>query len=544
MQENHTPNPSPGPSPVQPGPVPADRDPARALDPGLYRDLVARVADWGAGYLGSLGDRPVSPDTPPNAVLDRLPAHPPEQGVGAGGWDAMLADLRDTIEPGLVHWQHPGFFAYFSCNASAPSIAGELASATLNVNGMLWATSPAATELEMRVMDWCVEFFGLPDAFRTAPGADGALPPGGGVIQSTASEATLAAVLAARTRLVRAGVPRDRVTVYTSSQAHSSVVKAAMIAGLADHPEDESRVRLIGTTEDLAMDPADLEARIGRDLADGLAPALVVATLGTTSTGAFDPLPEIAGVLDGCERRPWLHVDAAWAGASLVCPEHRGFAGGLGHADSLCINPHKWLLTNFDCDLFWVRDRRALTDSMSITPAYLRNENSDAGAVIDYRDWHVPLGRRIRALKLWFVIRHYGVEGLRAHIRRHIDMAERIEHALRDDPRLEIPVERSLALVCFRVRVDDPDQSDALTAGVVAKVNAGGRSLITPSRVPLGEEQRVGTIARISVGTVTTDDAAIDRLLEDIRSALDTETRPSRVTGGTPGHTPGTGRVE
>jgi len=513
MQESTAQNPG--------DPLPPDRDPARALDPALYRELIDRVADWGQGYLGSLCERPVRSETKPGDVLASLPEHPPLVGAGVGGWDAMLGDLRGVIEPGLVHWQHPGFFAYFSCNASAPAIAGELASATLNVNGMLWATSPAATELESRVMDWCLELFGLPDAFRTSPDEHGALPPGGGVIQSTASEATLAALLAARTRMVRAGVPRDKVTVYASTQAHSSVVKAAMIAGLADYPEDDSRVRLIGTDTALGMDPGALEDRIGRDLADGLVPALVVATLGTTSTGAFDPLLPIASVLDGCERRPWLHVDAAWAGAALVCPERRGFAEGIGHADSICINPHKWLLTNFDCDLFWVRDARALTDSMSITPAYLRDANSDAGAVIDYRDWHVPLGRRIRALKLWFVIRHYGVEGLRAHIRRHVAMAERIERALRDDPRVEVPVERSLALVCFRVRGDDPGAADALTEAVVARVNGGGRSLITPTRVPLGESGRVGSIARISVGTVTTDDAAVDRLLEDIDRALD-----------------------
>jgi aromatic-L-amino-acid/L-tryptophan decarboxylase len=510
--------------------LPADRDPALALDPALYRDLVARVTEWGAGYLGSLSQRPIKSETRPGDVLSALPAHPPAVGEGAAGWDAMLGDLKDTIEPALVHWQHPGFFAYFSCNASAPAIAAELASATLNVNGMLWATSPSATELEMRVMDWCLELFGLPEAFRTSPDAGGVLPAGGGVIQSTASEATLAALLAARTRMVRAGVPRDRIAVYTSSQAHSSVVKAAMIAGLADHPEDHSRVRLIGTDASLRMDPGELEDRIGQDIVQGLVPALVVATLGTTSTGAFDPLVPIASVLDGCERRPWLHVDAAWAGAALVCPEQRGFAEGIGHADSICINPHKWLLTNFDCDLFWVRDRRALTESMSITPAYLRDANSDAGAVIDYRDWHVPLGRRIRALKLWFVIRHFGVDGLRAHIRRHVAMAQRIEGVLRADPRLEIPVGRSLALVCFRVRDEDPALADARTSQVVERVNALGRSLITPSRVPLGDSGRVGTIARISVGTVTTDEAAVDRVLQDIDQALGS----TRHTGARP----------
>lgn len=504
-------------------PLPPDRDPARALDPGLYRELVGRVTEWGAGYLGSLADRPIRGAGQPGGVLDALPASPPETGEGAAGWDAMLGDVRTIIEPALMHWQHPGFFAYFSCNASAPAIAGELASATMNVNGMLWATSPAATELEMRVVDWCAELFGLPDAFRFEPnGKGGPRGQGGGVIQSTASEATLAAVLAARSRCVRRGVPRDRVTVYTSAQAHSSVLKAAMVAGLADHPGDTSRVRLIGTDANLAMDAGQLEDAIARDLAEGLCPALVVASLGTTSTGAFDPIERIAEVLGGLEDRPWLHIDAAWAGAALVCPELRGFASGMDHADSLCVNPHKWLLTNFDCDLFWVRDARALTDSMSITPAYLRDEHSEAGSVVDYRDWHVPLGRRLRALKLWFVIRHYGADGLRAHIRRHVAMAERVEAAVRDDPRLVMPFERSLALVCFRAAGDDPDACDTMTDRIAAEINATGRALVTPTRVPLEPGGTPRSVVRVSLGTVTTDDAAVDALLGFIDAAART----------------------
>lgn len=492
-------------------------DPTNALDPGVYRDLVARVTDWGASYLDSLRDRPVRPDAQPGDTLARLPLHPPEYGGGTPGFSEILADLDRDIVPGLVHWQHPGFFAYFSCNASAPAIAAELASATLNANAMLWATSPAATELEMRMLDWCADLFALLPSFRfemTQGGGGGG--GGGGVIQATASEATLAALLAARSRAVRAGASRDRVTVYTSSQAHSSVIKAAMVAGLADHPEDTSRVRTIGTDATLGMDPAQLEAAIRQDLEADLTPSLVVATLGTTSTGAFDPLPAIAEVFARLGVHPWLHVDAAWAGAALVCPEHRAFAAGLHHADSVCINPHKWLLTNFDCDLFWVRDARALTASMAITPAYLRDAHSEAGAVVDYRDWHVPLGRRLRALKLWFVIRHYGAEGLRAHIRRHIALAELIESRLRADPRFSIPFPRSLALVCFRVA-----DSDQATAAVIDRVNRTRRVLITPTKVPLTPGGPPGTIGRISVGTTTTDAAAVEILLAELSAAAD-----------------------
>ncbi|MFK7884729.1 MAG: aspartate aminotransferase family protein [Phycisphaerales bacterium] len=494
-----------------------DLDPANALDPDLYQELVARVSKWGAEYLGSISNRPIREPIEPGDILAALPEHPPEHGTGLAGWDGMLADVRSIIEPGLVHWQHPGFFAYFSCNASAPAIAGELACATLNVNGMLWATSPAATELEMRIMDWCAELFGLPDAFQFR-----AAGPGGGVIQSTASEATLAALLAARSGAIANGATRDQVTVYTSAQAHSSVIKAAMVAGLADHPGDDSRVRAIGTNADLSIDTDELADRIARDLANGLVPALVVATLGTTSTGAFDSIDRVESVLSELEHPPWLHVDAAWAGAALVCPEHHAFASGLEHADSICINPHKWLLTNFDCDLFWVRDARALTGSMGITPAYLRDDHSDAGAVVDYRDWHVPLGRRMRALKLWFVIRHYGLEGLRTHIRRHVDLAERVERTLRADSRLSIPVARSLALVCFRIAGDDAERADGQTEAMVERVNASGRVLITPTRVPLEPGGKSRVVARISVGTVTTDDAAIDRLLKEIDAAVGT----------------------
>ena len=469
---------------------------------------MGRVAAWGGSYLGSLADRPVRSDTRPGDTLARLPVEPPEAGLGEPGWDEILGDLDRDIVPGLVHWQHPGFFAYFSCNASAPAIAGELASATLNTNGMLWATSPAATELEMRIVDWCARLFGLPDAFRFD-----AKQGGGGVIQSTASEATLSALVAARARAVRAGTSRDRVTVYTSTQAHSSVIKAAMVAGLADDATDTSRVRTIETDGNLRMDPAALDAALRRDLAEGLVPALVVATLGTTSTGAFDPLPDIARVIAALppDRRPWLHVDAAWAGAAMVCPEHRAFAAGLEHADSVCINPHKWLLTNFDCDLFWVRDARALTGAMGITPAYLRDANSEAGAVVDYRDWHVPLGRRLRALKLWFVIRHYGAEGLREHIRGHIALAERVEHALRADPRFEVVFPRSLGLVCFRVVGDD-----ARTGRLAAVVNDAGRVLITPTLVPLEPGGPPRPVLRVSVGTSTTDHRAVDTLLAEL----------------------------
>ncbi len=460
--------------------TPPPTDPAEGLDPrhmtpDEFRDLGHRMVDWIADYLASLETRPVMPPTKPGDVLDALPG---TLEGSASGWDAVFHDLDTIITPNLTHWQHPGFFAYFPCNAAGPGILGEIAAAGLNVNGMLWATSPAATELETRVLDWCADLFGLPDGFK-----------GRGVIQGTASEATLIALLAARRRH-RArhaqsgnGTPPE-LCVIASEQAHSSVTKAAMIAGIADGPDDRRHVRLIRTHPDGRMDLDDLRRTVETD--GGPTPVMIAATVGTTGTGAVDDIAGIRRVLDGIPpdrahtaRPGWLHVDAAWLGSAAVCPEFRRVLAGVEHADSICINPHKWLLTNFDCDLFWVRDRRALTDALSITPEYLRNRASDAGGVIDYRDWQIPLGRRFRALKLWFVLRHYGVEGLRAHIRRHVAWAEWFEHRIEQDERFELVTPRSAALVCFAHKAGD----DA-TRTLLEKINAGGRIMLSHTAAP------------------------------------------------------------
>ncbi|MFU8830434.1 MAG: pyridoxal phosphate-dependent decarboxylase family protein, partial [Phycisphaerales bacterium] len=302
---------------------------------------------------------------------------------------------------------------------------------------------------------------------------------GGGVIQGTASEATLAAMVAARdTALSRS--PEAKLTVYTSTQAHSSVVKAAMVCGIG-----RDRVRLIQTDEQLAMDPAKLSEAIEADLRDGLVPCFVAATLGTTSSGAFDPIGPISE--SARRHKLWLHIDAAWAGSALVCEEHRWMISGIESADSFSFNPHKWLLTNFDCSLMWLNGnarRRDLIRSMSITPEYLRNQASDAGAVIDYRDWHVPLGRRFRALKLWMVLRHYGAQGLRAHIRLHCRLAERLERAMRADPRIELLAPRSLSLLCFAVKGEDFTQSEHRTRELLKRINASGLAYLTHTTLP------------------------------------------------------------
>lgn len=478
--------------------------------PQQLAQAMTHMEQWARGYLESLETRPVAAQRTPGQTLGLLPEHPPETGEGMGLWAAAGEELRTVIEPGLVHWQSPGFFAYFPCSGSLPGVMGELASAVLNVNGMLWSTSPSATELEMRMLDWCAELFALPEIFRfDASGS------GGGCIQGTASEGVLAALCAARKRKVDAGRKREGMCVYTSTQAHSSVVKAAMVAGLADGPDDRSRIRLIETDRALRMRCSALREAITRDLNAGLTPCMVSTTQGTTSTGAFDALGDIGLMLAELpeSKRPWLHVDAAWAGVAAVCPEFRAVLDGAEHADSICINPHKWLATNFDCDLFWVRNRAELTGAMSITPEYLRNTQSDSGEVVDFRDWHVPLGRRMRALKLWWVIRYFGAQGLREHIRHHVRLAWRFEQFVENEPGLRLAFERSLSLVCFVV-----DAEDERTKRLIDTVNARGRVMISHTRVAINDEPR--WVARVAIGSSTVSERHIDLLIEEIGTAL------------------------
>jgi aromatic-L-amino-acid decarboxylase len=500
---------------------------------------VTAMARWVEAYWNSLPTLPVLSTVKPGESAGKLPPHPPHEGGGTGEafWAGVRADLDTIVVPGLTHWQHPGFFAYFPANISTPAIVGELLSAGLGVQGMLWLTSPACTEIETRVLDWLREMLGLPACFDSRAEVNGGSN-GGGVIQGTASEATLSAMVAARDRarrvcqdpVRRTGPPKTRpeYTVYASTQAHSSIVKAAMIAGIADDAADTRHVRLIDVDDAYAMRTDLLEAALREDLAAGLVPCFVCANVGTTATTAMDPVGAIASVLDRvfpAEPRPWLHVDAAHAGAAAVCPEFRDMLDGVGEADSFCFNPHKWLLTNFDCDCFYVRDRRPLIDALSITPDYLRNTASDSGAVIDYRDWQIPLGRRFRALKLWFVIRAFGVAGLQAHIRRTVALAQRFENLVRADERFEIVAPRTVNLVCFRVK-----GSDDLNRRLVNAVNATGKAFLihtvvptrpqpSPSSTPHAARSTIPPtphptpttlILRLAVGAPATQEADID----------------------------------
>lgn len=431
------------------------------MTPEEFRKCGRAVVDWIADYQEKIESLPVLSQTAPGEIRASLPPGPPETGEP---FDAMLRDVSEKILPGITHWQSPNFFAFFPANTSGPSILGELLAAGLGVQGMLWATSPACTELETHVMDWLVQMLDLPERFRS----DG---PGGGVIQDSASGATLCALLAARERATGYGSNEKgcdgRLTVYASSQTHSSLEKAVKIAGLG-----KNALRVVPVDEVYAMRPDALSEMIQKDLADGLKPCMVCATVGTTSSNAIDPLPEIGRV---CRAEGvWLHVDGAMAGTAAVCPEFRHIHAGLDAADSYCFNPHKWMFTNFDCDCFFVADRAALIQTLSILPEYLKNQATESGAVIDYRDWQISLGRRFRALKLWFVIRHYGAAGLRHHIRQHVALAQEFAGWVRDSDDFELAAPAPLNLVCFRHR-----GGDAVNGEIMARVNKSGRLYLT-----------------------------------------------------------------
>jgi aromatic-L-amino-acid/L-tryptophan decarboxylase len=436
------------------------------MTPDEFRRYGHAVVDWVADYWATLEERPVTPTVAPGEVAARLPVAAPERGEPV---EAVLADLDRIVAPGLTHWQHPGFFGYFPANTSGPSVLGDLVCAGLGVQGMLWATSAACTELETVMLDWLADLLGLPAAFRSTGR-------GGGVIQDSASSATLVATLAALHRASkgrwRTGGLDQPYTIYTSEHGHSSIEKAARIAGLGD-----TAVRTVEVDPaTLAMRPDALQARLATDRARGAVPALVVATIGTTSTTAVDPLPEIGEICR--EYGVWLHVDAAYAGAAAVCPELRGSHEGVEYADSYCFDPHKWLLTGFDCDAFWVADRAELIEALTVLPEYLRNAATESGAVIDYRDWQVPLGRRFRALKLWFVLRWYGAEGLRAHVRAGVALAAEFADWVRADERFEVVTPHPFSLVCFRLRGADSRNEELLQ-----RINASGEQYLTHTRV-------------------------------------------------------------
>jgi aromatic-L-amino-acid/L-tryptophan decarboxylase len=474
------------------------------MTPEEFRRYGKEVIDWIADYYERIESFPVKSRVQPGEIRAALPLDPPQDGES---FDAMLGDVDRLILPGITHWQSPNFFGYFPSNNSFPSVLGDLLSSGLAVQGMLWATSPACTELETHVLDWLVEMLGLPGKFSSRS-------TGGGVIQDTASSSSLCALLAARERATNF-LSNERgcdgcLTAYTSVQAHSSIEKAAKIAGIGS-----AKLRLIEVDEKFAMRPDALVGQVERDRKDGRVPCFVCATVGTTSSNAIDPLPEIGRICR--EHGLWLHVDAAMSGTAALCREFRWIQQGIEFADSYCFNPHKWMFTNFDCDCFYVADRGELIRTLSVLPEYLRNKATESGAVIDYRDWHIPLGRRFRALKLWFVIRHYGIAGLQHQIRRHVELAQQFASWVAQDPDFELATPAPLNLVCFRHR-----GGDAVNQAIMDRLNDSGSLFLTHTR--LNDRFTL----RLCVGQTRTElrhvEAAWARIRETARAVTTPET--------------------
>ena len=460
-----------------------------------FRQYGHRIIDWLAEYFENVGGLKVIPDVKPGEIRDKLPDSPP---VDPESMDDVLKDFESMIMPGITHWQHPGWFGYFPANNSPASVLGELLASGLGVQGMVWQTSPAVEELETAVMDWLKEMLVLPVEMH-------------GVIQDTASTSTLCALLTAREKVTgfkfneRGGI--RGLTVYASEEAHSSVEKGVKIAGYG-----RTNLRKIPTGEGYSMVPAELDRAIEKDLKKGLVPSCVVATVGTTSSGAVDPLPAIGEI---CRRHGvWLHVDAAYGGAAAILPEKRWVLDGIGFADSMVFNPHKWMLTNFDCSAYFVKDPATLVKTFEIHPEYLKT-GVDA-EVRNYRDWGIQLGRRFRALKLWFVIRTYGVSGIQAMLREHIRLAGLVKEWVEADERFELMAPVDLGLVCFRLNDGRPeDELDDLNRRFHAEINDQGSIFLTHTKL------KGKYTIRLVVGQRTTTESHVKRAWEILRRAAD-----------------------
>jgi len=474
------------------------------MTPDEFRRAGHELIEWLANYMETVGERRILPDVEPGDIIGWLPDAAPEEPES---WSDIATDLDDIIVPGLTHWQSPGWYGYFPANTSGPGILGDLAASGLGQQGMLWATSPAATELEMVVVDWLADLLGLPEAWKTTG-------PGGGVIQMSASDSTHAALIVARRLKAAEGAAEDMVA-YASAQAHSSIEKGANLAGYG-------HMRLVDVDDVFAMRPEALRGAIAADEAAGLTPAFVASTVGTTGTTAVDPVRAIGEIAVAAGL--WHHIDAAYAGTAMICEEFRHHQDGVELADSYTFNPHKWMFTNFDCNVMWVADRAPLNDAMSIVPPYLHNEASGSGEVIDYRNWHVPLGRRFRALKLWFVLRSYGARGIRHHVREHVRLARWLEEQVMAHEKLEKVAPTPFALVSFR----HVDGNDA-TAKLAEVINSSGHSYVTSSRVgssqvgssQVGSSQAGDTaFIRVAVGQTHTEEKHVRRLWDLIAVSI------------------------
>jgi aromatic-L-amino-acid decarboxylase len=435
------------------------------MDNHEFRKQAHQMVDWMADYLSNPSAYPVKSQVNPGDVYSSLPANPPEQGESM---DSIFYDFNKLIIPGITHWQSPNFHAYFPANSSYPSILAEMLTATLGAQCMKWDTSPAAAELEECTVNWMKKITGIPENFN-------------GVIQDGASSSTLVAILSARENYSEfsindQGFTSQNFRVYCSSEAHSSVEKAVKIAGIG-----KSNLVKIPVDREFRLIPDKLAEAIEKDIKAGKTPLCVIAAIGTTSSTAIDPLNSI-GLL--CEKyKIWLHVDAAYAGSAFILPEFRWMIEGIERADSIVLNPHKWLFTNFDCSLYYVKNLSSLLNTFSILPEYLRTNNQ--GRVNDYCDWGIPLGRRFRALKLWFVIRNFGISGLQEKLRLHLELAKEFKSWLIEDGRFEIMSPLTLNLICFRFNPGtlNTEQLNRVNEDLLSRINRSGKIYLSHTKL-------------------------------------------------------------
>jgi aromatic-L-amino-acid/L-tryptophan decarboxylase len=474
------------------------------MDPEAYRQAARRVADWTADYLRDIEGFPVLSQTAPGSVRGGLPGSPPEHGEPI---DSVLADIDALLVPATTHWQSPGFMAYFASTGSAPGILGETLAAAFNVNAMLWRTAPAATELEQVTLDWLRQMVGLPRPLF-------------GVINDTASSSTLYALAAAREaqtdlrirELGMTGRPElPRLRYYASTEAHSSVEKAGIVLGVG-----RDGLRRIAVDERFRMDPVALRQAILEDVAAGIRPFAVVATAGTTSTTSVDPIPAIAAL---CEQHGlWLHVDAAYGGAAAIAPELRWVLDGAERADSIVVNPHKWLFTPIDCSVLWTRRPDVLRDAFSIVPEYLTTADGSEQDAPNLMDYGTSLGRRMRALKLWMVIRHFGTDALAQRIREHCEYASVLARWVEAERDFELLAPVPLSVVCLRAHppgLDDPGTLDSLNQRIVERINSAGRFFVSHTKL------RGDYAIRVAFGNLRQDQRHVRGIIAALRGAID-----------------------
>ena len=463
-----------------------------------FRKYGHAIVDWIADYRSRVEQLPVMAQTSPGEIKARLPAAPPEQGES---FDAILRDLDRVIVPGLSHWQHPHFYGYFPCNGTMASVLGDYVSTGLGSLGLAWQSSPALTEVEEVATGWLRQMVGLSDAWH-------------GVIQDTASTSTLIALICARERSTQYGLARGGLqaeerplVVYASAHAHSSVDKAALLAGFG-----RANIRHVPYDESYAMRAGALVEAIAADRAAGRIPCAIVATTGTTTTTALDPIGPLAGV--AAAERLWLHVDAAMAGSAMVLPECRWMWEGVEAADSVAINPHKWLGAAFDCTVYCVRDPEHLVRVMSTNPSYL--QSAADGRVKNYRDWGIPLGRRFRALKLWFLIREQGIQGLQARLRRDLANAQWLAEQVRATPPWRVLAPVPLQTVCVRHEPAglDADALDRHTQAWADRINRSGAAYLTPALL----DGR--WMVRVSIGAEQTERSHVEQLWKTMRQSV------------------------